>query len=55
MNLVGTTTPVPEMGTGLLLAVGLAGFALVGDHARYKPTTARRLARWSASGGAAIR
>jgi len=55
MNLVGTTTPVPEMGTGLLLAVGLAGLALLGDHARYKPTTARRLARWSASGGAAIK
>jgi hypothetical protein len=51
--LFGSSTPVPEPSTGLLLGLGL--IALRARHARNSPTTARRLARWSASGGAAIR
>jgi hypothetical protein len=52
MVLVGTTTPVPEPSPALLLAVGLIGLWC---HARNSATSARRLARWSASGAAPIR
>jgi hypothetical protein len=52
MNLVGTTTPVPEPAPALLLAVGLIGLR---RYARNSATSARRLARWSASGAAPIR
>jgi hypothetical protein len=52
LMLAGTTTPVPEPAPALLLAAGLIGLR---RYARNRPTTARRLARWSASGCAAIR